>query len=46
MADRAPLSHEVNLFDIDAKYADVVTSDEVLAWLARVAGPARARAVG
>ena len=46
VADRAPLSHEVNLFDIDAKYADVVTSEEVLAYLARVAGPARARAVG
>lgn len=46
VADRVPLSHEVNLFDIDAKYADVVTSEEVLAYLARVAGPARARAVG
>ncbi len=46
VADRVPLSHEVNLFDIDAKYADVVTSEEVLAYLARIAGPARARAVG
>ena len=46
VADRVPLSHEVNLFDIDAKYADVVASDEVLAYLARIAGPGRARAVG
>ena len=33
VADRAPLSHEVNLFDMDSKYADVMPSGEVLAYL-------------
>lgn len=33
VADRAPLSHEVNLFDMDSKYADVMPSAEVLAYL-------------
>ncbi len=33
VADRAPLSHKVNLFDMDAKYADVMPSSEVLAYL-------------
>lgn len=46
VADRAPLSHSVNLFDMDAKYADVVSSDEVLSYLAELAGPARSRATG
>jgi len=46
VADRAPLSHAVNLFDMDSKYADVVTTEEVVAYLARIAGPARARAAG
>ena len=44
VADRAPVSHDVNLFDMNAKYADVVTTDEVLAYLARIGGPARAHA--
>lgn len=33
VADRAPLSHEVNLFDMDSKYADVMPSADVLAYL-------------
>ncbi len=33
VADRAPLSHQVSLFDMDAKYADVVAAEEVLAYL-------------
>ena len=33
VADRVPLSHKVNLFDMDAKYADVIASNEVLAYL-------------
>ena len=44
VADRVPVSHDVNLFDMNAKYADVVTTDEVLAYLARIGGPARAHA--
>ena len=33
VGDRAPTPHEVNLFDIDAKYGDVVSSGEVLDYL-------------
>ena len=33
VGDRAAGPHEANLFDIDAKYGDVVASREVLAWL-------------
>jgi maleamate amidohydrolase len=33
VADRAPLSHDVNLFDMDSKYADVMLSAEVLTYL-------------
>ena len=36
VADRAPLSHKVNLFDMDSKYADVTSSVEVLAYLTRL----------
>ena len=32
--DRSPFSHLVNLFEMDAKYADVVTLAEALAYLA------------
>ena len=45
VGDRAAGPHEANLFDIDAKYGDVVESGEVLAWLERsgeLAGPERA----
>ncbi|MCF8484949.1 MAG: isochorismatase family protein [Rhodobacteraceae bacterium] len=31
--DRSPTSHAANLFDMNAKYADVVTTDEALAML-------------
>jgi nicotinamidase-related amidase len=31
VGDRNPAAHEANLYDIDTKYGDVVTSDEVLA---------------
>ena len=31
--DRAAAAHEWNLFDMDAKFGDVVATDEVLAFL-------------
>jgi nicotinamidase-related amidase len=34
VGDRAPLSHQVALFDLDLKYADVVSSDQAIAQLA------------
>jgi maleamate amidohydrolase len=44
VGDRARTPHEANLFDIDAKYADVVAADEAIAYLesvpSRVAAPA------
>ena len=40
VGDRAAGPHEANLFDIDAKYGDVVDSREVLAWLERSGEPA------
>jgi len=33
VGDRAPEPHEANLFDIDAKYGDVVTLEETLTYL-------------
>lgn len=42
IADRAPLSHAVNLFDMDSKYGDVVAASEVIEYLGGVAtGPMR-----
>jgi hypothetical protein len=38
VADRAQLSHQVNLFDMDAKYADVVSSEAVVSCLNELAG--------
>jgi len=35
VGDRNPQAHEANLFDLHAKYADVVSVDEVLAWVSR-----------
>lgn len=35
--DREPATHEQNLFDLNAKYADVVSEAEVLARFARIA---------
>ncbi len=36
VGDRAPSPHEASLFDIDAKYGDVVAVPEVLAYFARI----------
>ena len=36
VADRVPLTHVVNLFDMDAKYGDVMDVDDVLAALQRI----------
>jgi nicotinamidase-related amidase len=36
VADRAPGPHEASLFDLHAKYADVVALDELLALLAEL----------
>ena len=36
VGDRAETPHEVNLFDIDAKYGDVVSSRDVLEYLRRL----------
>lgn len=36
--DRDPRPHDANLFDLNAKYADVVGSDEVVAYLQRAGG--------
>ena len=38
VGDRAQTPHEVNLFDIDAKYGDVVSSRDVLEYLRRLGG--------
>jgi nicotinamidase-related amidase len=38
VGDRNPAAHEANLYDIDAKYGDVVSLDEVLAHLGEHAG--------
>jgi maleamate amidohydrolase len=36
VGDRHPAPHEANLFDMDAKYGDVVREDEVLTYLANL----------
>lgn len=33
VGDRNPDSHEANLYDVDAKYGDVVSVEEVLEYL-------------
>jgi maleamate amidohydrolase len=38
VGDRNPAAHEANLYDIDTKYGDVVTLDEVVAHLEASAG--------
>jgi len=40
VGDRHPEPHEANLFDIDAKYGDVVPLDDALAWLRDQTPPA------
>lgn len=42
--DRGQASHALSLFDMNAKYADVVSVSEALAYLARAGGPLSARA--
>ena len=42
VGDRAAGPHEANLFDIDAKYGDVIEGAEILAWLDAL-GPATGR---
>jgi maleamate amidohydrolase len=44
VGDRAQAPHEANLFDIQAKYADVVSLDEALAYVESVAGKVAAPA--
>jgi maleamate amidohydrolase len=38
VGDRNPAAHEANLYDIDAKYGDVVSVDQVVAHLEELAG--------
>jgi maleamate amidohydrolase len=38
VGDRNPAAHEANLYDIDAKYGDVVSTDEVVSHLEELAG--------
>ena len=38
VGDRNPAAHEANLYDIDTKYGDVVSVDEVVAHLEELAG--------
>jgi nicotinamidase-related amidase len=44
VGDRAQAPHDANLFDIQAKYADVVSLDEALAYVESVPGRVAARA--
>jgi maleamate amidohydrolase len=37
VGDRNPSAHEANLYDIDAKYGDVVSTDDVIAHLEEIA---------
>ena len=37
VGDRNPAAHEANLYDIDAKYGDVVSVDETVAHLEELA---------
>ena len=43
VGDRNPKAHEANLYDIDAKYGDVISVDEVLEYLKGVKDAAHAR---
>ena len=38
VGDRQPSVHEANLFDLQAKYADVLGVDAVLAWISKLSG--------
>lgn len=47
VGDRAPEPHEASLFDLDAKYADVVSLDEAIGYLASgLAEPTRTAEIG
>lgn len=37
VGDRAREVHDANLFDMSAKYADVITTEEAIAWLGQIA---------
>jgi len=37
VGDRAPEVHDANLFDMSAKYADLATAEEAIAWLETLA---------
>lgn len=41
VGDRAQAPHEANLFDINAKYADVVSKDEAIGYLHGLSAPSR-----
>ena len=43
VGDRAAGPHEANLFDIDAKYGDVIDLDDALAYVAAPAAEAAGR---
>jgi maleamate amidohydrolase len=36
VGDRSPIQHEANLVDLDGKYADVVSSEEVISYLENI----------
>ena len=42
VGDRSPVQHEANLIDLDGKYADVVPSEEVLAFFDGMSGTSQA----
>lgn len=42
--DRCQLTHDVNLFDIESKYADVLAADECVVYLERLPEPTGGRA--
>jgi len=39
VGDRNPAAHEANLYDIDTKYGDVVSVDDVLSWVGTAVTP-------
>ena len=44
VGDRNPAAHEQALYDVDAKYGDVVALGEALAWLETIVEPDQAEA--
>jgi isochorismate hydrolase len=41
VGDRAEGPHEANLFDMDAKYADVVSTGDVIEYVDKISNPGR-----